>query len=58
MDFTLFTGIMAFYAALTYLLLPAIFYYTMGKTLNAAGNGFVVGSILSVVLWIFFGSKM
>lgn len=58
MDFTLFTGIMAFYAVLTYLVLPAVFYYTMGKTLKAAGNGFVVGSVLSVVLWMFFGSKM
>ena len=58
MDFALFSGIMAFYAVLTYLVFPAIFYYTMGKTLKAAGNGFVMGSVVSVLLWMFFGSKM
>ena len=58
MDFALFSGIMAFYAVLTYLVFPVVFYYTMGKTLKAAGNGFVMGSVISVALWMFFGSKM
>ena len=58
MDFALFSGIMAFYAVLTYLIFPVVFYYTMGKTLNAAGNGFVLGSVVSVLLWMFYGSKM
>lgn len=58
MDFALFSGIMAFYAVLTYLVFPVVFYYTMGKTLKAAGNGFVMGSVVSVLLWMFFGSKM
>jgi len=58
MDFSLFSGIMAFYAVLTYLIFPAIFYYTMGKSLKAAGNGFVVGSVVSILLWFFYGAKM
>lgn len=58
MDFALFSGIMAFYAVLTYLIFPVVFYYTMGKTLKAAGNGFVMGSVVSVLLWMFYGSKM
>jgi len=30
----------------------------MGRTLTAAGNGFVAGSILSIILWLTVGSKM
>jgi hypothetical protein len=30
----------------------------MGKTAKAAGQGFILGSIVSVVLWVFYGSKM
>jgi hypothetical protein len=58
MNFSLFSGIMAFYAVLTYFVFPMIFYYTMGKTVQAAGQGFVVGSVVSVLLWFFYGSKM
>jgi hypothetical protein len=49
---------MAFYAVLTYFVFPMIFYYTMGKTVKAAGQGFVLGSVVSVALWVFYGSKM
>jgi hypothetical protein len=49
---------MAFYAVLTYFVFPMIFYYTMGKTVQAAGQGFVVGSVVSVALWYFYGSKI
>ena len=42
---------MVFYAVLTYIIFPAIAYFLFGKTLEAAGNGFIVGSIVSVVLW-------
>jgi len=58
MNFSLFSGIMAFYAVLTYFVFPMIFYYTMGKTAQAAGQGFVVGSVVSVALWYFYGSKI
>ena len=50
-----YAGVMAFYAVLTYLLFPAIAYFLFGKTLEAAGNGFIVGSIVSVVLWKMVG---
>jgi hypothetical protein len=30
----------------------------MGKTAKAAGQGFILGSVISVVLWFFYGSKM
>ena len=49
---------MAFYAVLTYLLFPAIAYLAFGKTLEAAGNGFIVGSIVSIVLWRMVGMGM
>jgi len=55
---TTFLGIMAFYILLSYILFPLIFYYSMGKTLTSAGNGFIVGSIISIGLWYFYGSKM
>ena len=53
-----FVGIMAFYVALAYLAFPLAFYYFVDKSLLSAGNGFVVGRILSVILWFSFGQKM
>jgi len=57
-SFNKFIGIMAFYIFLSYLLFPVAFYYLMGKTLAGAGNGFVIGSILSIILWYGYGSHM
>jgi hypothetical protein len=57
-NLTKYTGVMAFYAVLTYLLFPAIAYFLFGKTLEAAGNGFIVGSIVSVILWRMAGTMM
>ena len=54
-NITKYAGVMAFYAALTYLIFPALAYFLFGKTLDAAGNGFIVGSIISVVLWRMVG---
>jgi hypothetical protein len=50
-NITKYAGVMVFYAVLTYIIFPAIAYFLFGKTLEAAGNGFIVGSIVSVVLW-------
>jgi branched-subunit amino acid transport protein len=52
-----FYSIMAFYAILTYLVLPYVF-YQYKNTLESAGNGFVVGSVISVILWVTYGSRM
>ena len=46
---------MVFYAVLTYIIFPALSYFLFGKTLDAAGNGFIVGSIVPVVLWKVYG---
>ena len=54
-NITKYAGVMVFYAALTYLIFPALAYFLFGKTLDAAGNGFIVGSIISVVLWKVYG---
>ena len=53
-----FIGIMVFYIVLSYLIGPVIGYYFLGKTTKSAGTGFVVGSILSIILWYSYGSKM
>lgn len=50
--------IMSFYILLSYILMPALFYYFYDKTLQTAGRGFIVGSVLSVLLWHFYGRKM
>jgi len=57
-NITKYASVMAFYAVLTYLLFPAIAYFFFGKTLEAAGNGFIVGSVVSVVLWRMVGMGM
>ena len=54
----IFTRIMLFYVVLSYVVMPIVFYYSFGKTFMSAGNGFVVGSILSILLWYTYGSKL
>ena len=54
----MFVGVMSFYATLTYVLFPVVFYYLFGRTLDSAGNGFIVGSVVSVVLWLTVGRKL
>lgn len=50
-------GIMAFYAILTYVIFPLSFYY-FKRTLASAGNGFIAGSLVSILLWLNIGQKM
>jgi hypothetical protein len=50
--------IMLFYIFLSYIVVPGIAYQFMGKTIDAAGKGFVVGSVVSILLWQFVGKKM
>jgi hypothetical protein len=54
--FQMFLGTMLFYIVLSYLLMPAAFFYFGDRTLMAAGNGFMVGSLVSVALWLSFRS--
>jgi hypothetical protein len=51
-------GVMAFYIFLSYVLFPLGFYHFVNKTLLSAGNGFIVGSIVSIVLWMTYGKKL
>lgn len=53
-----FIKIMLFYVVLSYVVVPVIFYYAFGRSLARAGDGSVVGSILSIILWYTYGSKM
>jgi hypothetical protein len=56
--FNMFVGTMMFYILLSYLIMPAAFYYFIDNTLMSAGNGFIAGSILSVILWLNFRSSI
>jgi hypothetical protein len=56
--FNTFLYIMAVYIFISYILAPIAFYYLIDKTLVSAGNGFIAGSILSIILWLVVGSKM
>lgn len=58
MPTTKFMQIMLFYAILACFLMPFIFYFFIHKSDRSAGNGFVLGSILSIMLWYSYGSKM
>lgn len=51
-------SILAFYAILSFIIFPIGFYYLVEKSALSAGNGFVVGSVLSIVLWFGFGRKL
>jgi len=53
-----FISIMAFYILLAFVIGPLVFYYFIEKTYKSAGNGFIVGSIISIILWLMVGSKM
>lgn len=53
-----FIGIMLFYIFLAYVIMPILFYYFSEKSLDSAGTGFVVGSLVSIGLWYSYGSKM
>jgi len=53
-----FLGIMVFYILLSYILFPLGFYYLVEKSLISAGNGFIVGSLISIGLWLGFGRKL
>ncbi len=53
-----FIYIMFFYAILSCIIGPILFYFIGNKSLQSAGNGFVVFSIISILLWYYKGRKM
>ena len=54
--YNMFWMIMAFYAILSFFIMPAIRYHFMG--MSGLGNGYVLGTILSLILWFTVGKKM
>ena len=52
----MFWQIMFFYAILSCFIMPYIGYYFMG--LKGLGNGYVIGTIVSLILWFSVGKKM
>lgn len=53
-----FSMIMLFYAVLSSVIGPLVFYYLGNKSLKNAGTGFVVFSAISVALWYSKGQQM
>jgi len=53
-----FLQVMFFYLLLSFIIGPLIGFYTLGKTAVAAGNGWVAGSVLSIIFWYAAGRKM
>ena len=53
-----FMSIMLFYAILSCVIGPVIFYYLGKKSLKNAGYGFVIFSIINIILWFVYGQKM
>jgi hypothetical protein len=53
-----FVGVIAFYVFLACILFPVVFYYAFNRSLVTAGNGYVAGSLLSIVLWFVYGNKL
>ena len=57
-QFNMFVMIMMFYILLSYIIFPVGFYYLVEKSLTSAGNGFILGSLISILLWVIAGSSM
>ena len=53
---TMFWMIMFFYALLSCFIMPYIGYYFMG--VSGQSNGYVLGTILSLILWFTAGKKI
>ena len=49
--------IMTLYSFISYILVPIIFYYFIDKSLLSVGNGFAVGSIITIILWFALHAK-
>ena len=52
-----FSYIMTLYSFISYVLVPIIFYYFIDKSLLSVGNGYVVGSIITIILWCVLHAK-
>lgn len=55
---TRYLQIMVFYVLISYIIFPLTGYFIFGKSLQSAGHGFVLGSIISIILWYSYGRKL
>jgi len=55
---TRYLQIMVFYVLISYIIFPLTGYFMFGKSLQSAGHGFVLGSIISIILWYSYGRKL
>ena len=53
-----FLQIMAFYFVLAFIIFPLIAYFVFGKNSRSLGDGWAVGSIISIILWFAVGRNM
>ena len=53
-----FLMIMFFYMILSYGVGPLVYYILIEETLLGAGKGYMIGSVVSVLLWLVYGSKL
>ena len=53
-----FLQIMAFYFVLAFIVFPLIAYFVFGKNSRSLGDGWAVGSIISIILWFAVGRNM
>jgi hypothetical protein len=51
-----FWQVMIFYAVLSCFIMPSLGYYFKG--VNGLGQGYVIGTIVSLILWFTVGKKM
>lgn len=56
-DQTTIAGIMFFYAILSYVISPALGFFLMKNKMGIT-YGIIIGSILSVLLWLQYGQKL
>ena len=56
-DQTTLAGIMFFYAILSYVISPALGFFLMKNKMGIT-YGIIIGSILSVLLWLQYGQKL
>jgi len=50
--------VMLFYFALSFIVFPLFAYYTISPTATSLGNGWVIGSIISIILWYTMGQQL
>ena len=54
----MFMQIMLFYFFISFIFFPLSFYYLRYKTVESLGQGYVIGSLLSILLWFSVGKYM